>query len=418
MIPLKLLCYSAITLCFNGAVLRRYLREELRLAFPYTFLVLLPTIAQPFCQLFLGGFCGVTVFAVACYYLFRNLPQKCLNPRGKAVFVTGCESGLAHSTAAHLDSLGFTVYAAFLTEDAKAEKELAKLCSDRLVTLYLDPSDDNRVTSTVEELRESLNGNDLWGLVNGVTCCYYAESEIMPLDFYRKLWSVNVEGQIRVTRALLPLLRRSRGRIINITGISNRLPAPGFSAFCASKAALLMYSDVLRLEMKKWGVHVSVIEPSEYRAAFNKDGRLKKALHHMTHELSPLVSRDYGDQYFDAAMATVDREDGTDFTPDQSAPCKAIEHALLAKNPDEHYSCDKTSIVLGALTSHAPAFITDTIAKFLAGTQISERCLAMTSEDKDSGNSRKAADDYKNDNVESSKDVTNNINAHNYPVTT
>lgn len=138
----------------------------------------------------------------------------------------------------------------------------------------------------------------------------------------------------------------------------------------------------------------------------------------MTHELSPLVSRDYGDQYFDAAMATVDREDGTDFTPDQSAPCKAIEHALLSKNPDEHYSCDKTSIVLGALTSHAPAFITDTIAKFLAGTQISEHCLAMTSEDKDSGNSRKAADDYKNDNVESSKDVTNNINANNYPVTT
>ncbi|XP_063960442.1 retinol dehydrogenase 16-like [Lytechinus pictus] len=330
-------------------------------------------------------------------------------------YISGCESGIAHSTAAHLDSLGFTVYAAFLTEDAKAEKELAQLCSDRLVTLYLDPSDDNRVTSTVEELRESLNGNDLWGLVNGVSTCYYAESEIMPMDFYRKQWTVNVEGQIRVTRALLPLLRRSRGRIVNITGISNRLPAPGFSAFCASKAALLMYSDVLRIEMKKWGVNVSVIEPSEYRAAFNKDGRLKKALLHMTHELNPLVSHDYGDQYFAAAMATVDREDGTDFTPDQSAPCEATAHALLAKNPHEQYSCDKTSIVLGLLTSHAPTFVTDTIAKYLAGTHISERCLAMTSEGKGSVNCRQAADDYKNDNIES---LSNNIKANNFPIAT
>ncbi|XP_071478913.1 retinol dehydrogenase 16-like [Diadema antillarum] len=381
MIPMKLFCYSAITLCFNGAVLRRYLREELMLAFPYTFFILLPTIAQPLCQLFLGGFCGVTVFAIACYYLYRNLPQQCLEARGKVVFITGCEHGLAHAAARHLDSLGFHVYAAFLTEDAKAEKELAQACSDRLVTLSLDPSDDNRVTSTVEELRERLNGKELWGLVNGVSVCYYAESEIMSPDLYRKLWTVNVEGQIRVTRALLPLIRRSRGRIVNITGISDRLPAPGFSAFCATKAALLMYSDVLRLELVKWAVRVSVIEPSEYRASFNKEGRLKKAFLQMKYELNNLVARDYGEQYFADALATVEREDGTDFSPDQSAPCRAVEHALLAKNPHEHYACDKTSFVLGLLTSHAPTFVTDTVAKFLAGTSISARSLSMLADD-------------------------------------
>ena len=136
----------------------------------------------------------------------------------------------------------------------------------------------------------------------------------------------------------------------------------------------------------------------------------------MKHELSPLVSHDYGEEYFSAAMATVECEEGADFKPDHSASCAAIEHALLARNPQEHYACDKTSAVIGLFTSHAPACVTDVLAKFLAGTHIARECLSMQVED--TGTKHLGSDDMQNENInsQSSKMLPNNLNANNYPV--
>ena len=86
---LKLLLYSAVTLWFNGAVLWRYLKDELVLSFPYILVLILPTVAQPFCQYFLGGFCGLGVFCVACFYLYQYLPQQYHDIAGKVVLITG-----------------------------------------------------------------------------------------------------------------------------------------------------------------------------------------------------------------------------------------------------------------------------------------------------------------------------------------
>lgn len=86
---LKLILYSTITIFFNGAVLRRYLRDELLLTGPYTLLILLPTITQPICQLLFGGFCGITLFAIASYRIYQSLPQRFIESEGKHVFISG-----------------------------------------------------------------------------------------------------------------------------------------------------------------------------------------------------------------------------------------------------------------------------------------------------------------------------------------
>ena len=68
-------------------------------------------------------------------------------------------------------------------------------------------------------------------------------------------------GQIAVTQAFLPLLRKARGRIVNMSSLNGRIAPPYMAPYAASKHALEALSDALRLELRAWGIRVSVIEP-------------------------------------------------------------------------------------------------------------------------------------------------------------
>ncbi|XP_049790529.1 estradiol 17-beta-dehydrogenase 2-like [Schistocerca nitens] len=74
-------------------------------------------------------------------------------------------------------------------------------------------------------------------------------------------------GAIRVSKAFLPLLKKSKGRLINVTSSYGRLPFPMVTTYCLSKSALTMFTDVLRMEMKKWSVTVCAVEPLLYETA-------------------------------------------------------------------------------------------------------------------------------------------------------
>ncbi|XP_072035121.1 retinol dehydrogenase 16-like [Amphiura filiformis] len=372
---LKLLCYSAVTLWFNGAVLWRYLKDELLLSFPYILVLILPTVAQPFCQYFLGGFCGLAVFCVACFYLYQYLPQQYIDVEGKVVIITGCNSGFGKAAAKYFDSIGAYVFAICYSGDS-GEHELIATCSGKLTPIQLDITKDDQVRKVARTIKGMLGDRELWGLVNNAGICYYGESELMPINMYQKLWETNCLGQVRMVKAFLPLLRKSKGRIVNVTSMSGRMPTASYPAYCSSKAAALMFSDVLRMEMKKWDIKVSVIEPAGFRTGNIKNDRLKKTFLHMVQSLHPDIKRVYGHFYFKTAEEAIFTEDDIRLLEDLTPVCEAMEHALFAKRPRSHYQCGMGSTILMSIATHMPAFVVDFISSVLTGTLIPQGALA------------------------------------------
>ncbi|XP_047119893.1 estradiol 17-beta-dehydrogenase 2-like [Schistocerca piceifrons] len=143
-------------------------------------------------------------------------------------------------------------------------------CSSRLRVLPLDVTSDQQVADAVVFVEAALSdttGAELWAVVNNAGIGDCGEVDITPLEKFQKVLDVNTMGAIRVSKAFLPLLKKSKGRLINVTSPYGRLPFPMVSTYCLSKSALTMFTDVLRMEMKKWSVTVCAVEPLLYETA-------------------------------------------------------------------------------------------------------------------------------------------------------
>uniref|UniRef100_A0A4W6DJK1 3-hydroxybutyrate dehydrogenase, type 1 n=1 Tax=Lates calcarifer TaxID=8187 RepID=A0A4W6DJK1_LATCA len=201
-----------------------------------------------------------------------------LQVKGKAVFITGCDSGFGNALAKHLHRLGFTVFAGCLLKGAK---ELEEFHSDRMRVVQLDVCSEEQVNQAVEYIKDNLEDSErgLWAVVNNAGVSTFGEVE-------SNLW-----GTIRVTKAVLPLIRRARGRVVNLASMYGRMGNVMRSPYCVSKYGVEAFSDCLRYEMKTWGVKVSIIEPGNFIVAT------------LWNEASPNVKEDYGKAHFEHHMA-------------------------------------------------------------------------------------------------------------------
>lgn len=176
-----------------------------------------------------------------------------------AILITGASSGIGAACARYLDGMGFTVWAGVRrAEDGEA---LARSTSARLRVLLLDVTDPDSITAASRTLTEALPEAGLAGLVNNAGISVAGPLELLPLAEVRTQFEVNVIGALAVTQAVLPLLRRARGRIVNISSIAGLAATPFLGAYCGSKFALEAMSDALRLELAPWGIAVTLVEP-------------------------------------------------------------------------------------------------------------------------------------------------------------
>lgn len=132
-----------------------------------------------------------------------------------------------------------------------------------MIPLVLDlskPEDIGRFCSEVKELLRR-NGLALGGLVNGAAIEHHGPLEILPFDWLRLEMEVGFFGMLRLTRGLLPELRRHRGRIVNMSSVHGRSAARSVGSSCATKYAIEGATDTLRMELRKWGMEISLIEP-------------------------------------------------------------------------------------------------------------------------------------------------------------
>ena len=153
------------------------------------------------------------------YYFYEMLNQETIDPSGKIVLVTGCDSGFGNQIAYRLDQLGFHVYAGVLFPDDDGAQQLRQKCSKRLRILKMDVTKQEEVDNVVEQIKQS--GMPLWALVNNAGVAILVPFDWgNDIDVYRKVFDVNIFGVVRVTKSCISLLRQSNGRIVNVASLA------------------------------------------------------------------------------------------------------------------------------------------------------------------------------------------------------
>lgn len=210
----------------------------------------------------------------------------------RAIVVTGASSGIGKATALHLDQLGFRVFAGVRKKaDGQA---LSENSSDKLKPILLDVTEDGSIAAAVDTVTRTTSG-ELFGLVNNAGLSLNGPLELVPVPEMKKLMDVNVIGLLAVTQAFLPLLRKSRGRIVNISSGHGLLAIPDKSAYAASKFAVQALSDSLRVELRPFGVSVSCLAVGKVntevlgKIVSDRDAMIRSADPEIVELYSPLI---------------------------------------------------------------------------------------------------------------------------------
>ncbi|HET8822458.1 MAG TPA: SDR family NAD(P)-dependent oxidoreductase [Thermoleophilaceae bacterium] len=240
------------------------------------------------------------------------------------VLVTGASTGIGEASALHLRDIGFTPIAG-----VRKDEDADRLEGLGLRTVKLDVTDADGIAAA----RESLGEEPLAGLVNNAGIAVAAPLEFLPIDRLRRQLEVNLIGQIAVTQAFLPALRRARGRIVNVSSIGGRVALPLLGAYNASKFGLEGASDALRRELRSQGVDVILIEPGGVKTPIWKKG--EALADEITEELPPEAERLYGRLIARVRAETrkIDEERGSE----PRAVAEAIATALTARRPRARY---------------------------------------------------------------------------------
>ncbi|WP_052128972.1 SDR family NAD(P)-dependent oxidoreductase [Neosynechococcus sphagnicola] len=126
---------------------------------------------------------------------------------------------------------------------------MKQAASGNLIPVPMDVTDESSIASAVGIVTESVGGAGLSGLVNNAGVGLPGPIELLAPNDLRRQFEVNVIGQVMVTQAFLPLIRQSRGRIINIGSVGGKITIPFGGALCASKYAIEAINDALRMEL-------------------------------------------------------------------------------------------------------------------------------------------------------------------------
>jgi NAD(P)-dependent dehydrogenase (short-subunit alcohol dehydrogenase family) len=173
----------------------------------------------------------------------------------KAVLITGCSSGIGHATALRLARGGWTVYAS-----ARRPETLSELASAGAHTLALDVTDEASMRAAVDAVTEAEGAIGV--LINNAGYSQSGAVETVPMDAVRRQFETNVFGLVALTQMVLPGMRSQRfGKIVNVGSMGGRLALPGGGFYHATKYALEALSDVLRYEVRNFGIDVVLIEP-------------------------------------------------------------------------------------------------------------------------------------------------------------
>ena len=269
--------------------------------------------------------------------------------------VTGCSSGIGRATALRLAAAGQHVYAG-VRNPADGDRLARCAAGGELTPLILDVTDPSQVAAAAEVVTGHATAG-LHGLINNAGFGLACPTELVRLDAFRRQLEVNVTGQLAVTQALLPSLRRARGRIVMVSTIGVRFTPPFACPLDATKAALAALGDALRQELAPWGIRVILIEPASINSgAADKVSRDAAAAMAAAGPQGRVLYEDT----FAKMLAVMQRRERNGSPPDVAAA--TIIRALTAARPRNVYLTGKDSRRLAALST-LPSPVLDAVRR-------------------------------------------------------
>jgi len=260
-----------------------------------------------------------------------------MNIKGSVALVTGASSGIGEATAKRLAAAGYKVYGTSRRGAQSGQRSFAML--------PLDVTSDESVKVAVNEVIRLEGRIDL--LVNnagfGVAPAGAEESSI---EQAKAIFDTNFFGLIRMTRAVVPHMRRQgRGRIINIGSVLGFLPMPYGALYAATKHAVEGYSESLDHELRTRGIRVSVIEPAYTKTQFDANFLAPDAKLDEYREVRELL-----DKVLKQVMATAD---------EPTVVADVVLQAAIADHPKLRYVAGGLASRLRLLRRFAPAGLVD-----------------------------------------------------------
>jgi NAD(P)-dependent dehydrogenase (short-subunit alcohol dehydrogenase family) len=255
---------------------------------------------------------------------------------------------------------GFEVFAG-VRRDADGSKLKAEGGSG-IYPVMMDVTDRRSVLAAAGRVGEELGERGLDGLVNVAGIGTTGPVEFVTQEELRYIFDVNVFGQVAVIQALMPLILKARGRIVNISSVGAHIAIPFGGLLTASKAAFGLLSDSLRMELNGSGVKVSVIEPGAIRTpAVDKTlGDVEGVIA----GLSPEGARRYGEMLRQFTKRAHARESNGS---DPEVVARAVRRALTGRRPRARYVVGKDSRQLTLLPRVLPDRVLDWLRMRMLG---------------------------------------------------
>jgi NAD(P)-dependent dehydrogenase (short-subunit alcohol dehydrogenase family) len=273
----------------------------------------------------------------------RFLPEPTPFGYGRAVpsaLITGASTGIGRATALRLAASGWTVLAGVRNpadgERLLAERSAAGSSGGEIVAVTLDVTDAAQIAEAgrLVAQRGTGHGGDgsgrLDALVNNAGIGVGGPLELIAMPDLRRQLEVNVVGQIAVMQAVLPALRRARGRIVFVSSVGGRVAMPFSAPYGASKHAIEAIGDALRGELHSSGISVSLVEPGSVKTPIWGKARAEAE----AMEIPPELEAEYG--HIRTAFANVLTEtESRGVSPERVAA--TIQRALTAGRPRGRY---------------------------------------------------------------------------------
>jgi NAD(P)-dependent dehydrogenase (short-subunit alcohol dehydrogenase family) len=250
--------------------------------------------------------------------------------------VTGASSGIGRTTAKALLGAGYRVFG--------TSRRAAGESVDGVTMLACDVTDDQSVAKLVEEVLAKAGRIDL--LVNNAGIGLLGGAEESSTEQAQALFDVNVFGVLRVTSAVLPVMRRQRkGRIVNLSSLLGLIPAPYSALYASTKHAIEGYSESLDHELRTFGIRVVLVEPAYTRTSFEEN----------------LVRPDRLLDIYDAARAGMNGvlRKAIEAGDAPEVVAKTILEAATASAPKRRYAAGKMARQVSLLRRFIPEFAFD-----------------------------------------------------------
>jgi len=276
------------------------------------------------------------------------------NKEQRVALIIGASSGIGRACAALMVRAGWTILAG-VRKSSDAQK-LKQEFGANIFPLIIDLEDAESITAAANQARTELGGRGLHGLVNVAGVGTTSPVEYIRAAEMQKIFTINVFGQIAVTQAFLPFIRQARGRIVNISSVGAHLAIPFGGLLNATKAAFGMLSDAMRLELRPFGIRVSVVEPGAV-----KTPAVEKTLGNpesVIRGMPPEGAERYGAMLREFTKRAYSRE--MHGSPPEVV-AKAVHHALTAKRPRIRYVVGKDARLLATLPKIVPEALFDTL---------------------------------------------------------